>query len=538
MERNKSPRFYQPAEAIHSIFSAFKNYCIFVILVNSTVMRTLLFGLLCLVLPGRAQNPLSTKFNAVYNLSATSDNSGNQTMELGNSVVVSGGLTHPVNGNSYSTISLLDTNGTLLSAKNYGFSNYMIYDLKKVIKKNNATFFGFGHVYNFNDPTNKMDLLMMKFDANGDTLFTKIYHDTGLVQLNDVIQYSPKDFLLLCTYTKNYNYDEYKQTLLVLVDTLGTISKMRYSPFSLYTPKVLLRDFQKNELYVLGTHKSQPGSSFYMGNYLRCLDDTSLQTKFIIPHITAQINDYLQGATFYQGAIYATYSSNMPIPPISNDGLIVKLAKMKVTGQNLVFTSNHVGPIDTSRSLYFGNVQVEKNKVIFPVFNNRTKQSFYFCDTTLNLICRANVPQPDINYECNAFHFLLTPHHRAISTGMCAGRLTNTASHWNFMSINYEAFILNGCSSPVGLQDWEIHQSQYRLYPNPSKGEIYLDNPEVSDQALELTVLNSLGACVYHQNILFRLRHKLELLELPPGLYICRLQTQTSQAYTIKFIKE
>ena len=502
------------------------------------LMRTLILSLLCLVIPGMAQNPLSTKFNAVYNFSATTDHWGNQVMELGNSLVVSGGLTHPVNGNSYSTISLLDTNGTLLSTKNYGFPNYMMYDLKKLIKKNNAAFFGFGHVYNLNDPVNKMDLLMMKFDANGDTLFTKIYHDTGLVKLNDVIQYSSKDFLLLCTYTKNYNYDEYKQTLLVLVDTLGTISKLQYTPFSLYSPNLLLRDTQKKELYVMGTHKSQPGPSFITWNYLLCLNDTSFQSKFTASNITAQNNDYLQGAAFHQGAIYATYSSKLPLPLGPSDGLTVKLAKIKITGQNLGFTSNNLGPIDTSKTLSFGNMQVEKDKVIFPVYNTRTKQSFYFCDTLLTLICRANVPQPDINNECSASHFLLTPHHRAISTGMCAGRLTHLSSHWNFMSINYEAFLLNGCSSPVGVKDWDVYRSRYSLYPNPGQGTFFIENPDLNDQEIEVTVHNSLGALVYQQHILFSRRHTLELGDLAPGLYICRLSTKNAQPYSLKFMKE
>ena len=69
------------------------------------------------------------------------------------------------------------------------------------------------------------------------------------------------------------------------------------------------------------------------------------------------------------------------------------------------------------------------------------------------------------------------------------------------------------------LQFGDIQQS-FSAFPNPVSDQLYLTTPFVGDSSVEINVFNNLGQLVLQQSFGAGVRHTLNTVDLPNGLYL------------------
>ena len=381
--------------------------------------------------------------------------------------------------------------------------------------------------------------MFTKFKPDGDTVFTRIYHDTGSVASCDIVKYYNGNFLVLAAYAKNYNNVEYSKTNLMVLDTLGNILKSTYTPLSLYEPNLLLHDSMSNKAYVLGIYKSQPGDSAYIYSYLRCLNDTNLQTEVIKNNITGKAWDYIQSAIMQNGSIYATYFSYIPLATTPNDGEIVLLSKMKLVNHNLTMQIAEIGDIDPYvESMYCGNMIMDKDNIIFPVYHGLYGQTIYFCDTLLNLRCFSKSYHPDFPMDSYVANITLTHSDKIVGAGVIYPvSNVDIMDHWIYMSENYNKYLAEGCGNMVGIAEKDLGKNKFNLFPNPADKIVTVTNDGFSGIKVRFVVVNVLNGIQLERSEVFGFRNELDISSLNSGVFFLEIYTGYRKIETIKFIK-
>lgn len=82
----------------------------------------------------------------------------------------------------------------------------------------------------------------------------------------------------------------------------------------------------------------------------------------------------------------------------------------------------------------------------------------------------------------------------------------------------------------VGLQ-------RTRIYPNPTKGMLWIDLPELSEQEATIRLFDSNGKLVI-QKVAIELNNELDLTNYPPGIYFMIIQIGQNERKEWKIIKQ
>ncbi len=460
---------------------------------------------------------------------------GYQSFLLDNKIFSNGAVTDSASGNLLTSTSIYDTLGNVISKKTYGYPEYYKYIIQKTVKFNNCVY-GVGQAYNYNDTVNDLDLLFIKFDKNGDTVFTKILHDTGSVVAADIINYSDNRLLILGNYARNFTNVVYTKTCFVSIDTLGNVVQKKYNDSSLYSPSILLYSKPLKEYYVLGTYPSNTTSNFVYYSYLHCFDSL-LQSKFVKNQLSGA-NDIILSATMNNKTIFSTFCKSISnTPPNPGVGSIIMIVKFRRMGQTVQTVANFDGVTDPwFLNMGAGNIIIDENTVLFPVECN-SGGYIYFCDTTLNLICYAKTDPGDSAYYI-ATSIGLLPSNKIFGTGLYSPHyIGSSLSSWNFLTNEYKQFLNNGCDF-VNTNEERIPQNNFKLYPNPSTNIVFLENGNLANEELKIEFMNSIGQIVKSEQTFFKYKLSIETFDLVPGLYICKVHSKTSQITTIKLIKD
>ncbi len=461
---------------------------------------------------------------------------GYQSYLLGNNKIFSNGaVTDSASGRLLTSTCVYDTIGNLVAKKTYGYPEYDKYIIQRTVKFNNHIY-GIGQAYNYNDTVNDLDLLFIKFDINGDTVFTKILHDTGSVVAADIIKTVDNKLLVLGNYAKDFTNVVYTRTCFINVDTLGNVVQKKYNDSSLYQPSILLYSNPLKEYYVLGTYPSNLTSNFVYYSYLHCFDSL-LQNKFVKNQLSGA-NDIILAATMNSKTIYATFcipSSNTP--PNPGVGSKIMITKFRRIFNNVQTVANFVGVHDPwFMNMATGNIVINQNTVLFPVECN-TGGYIYFCDTTLNLICLAKTdPGDSAYYIATSIGLLLS--NKIFGTGLYSPHyIGSSMSSWNFLTNEYMEFLNNGCGF-VNTKEERMSQNNFKLYPNPSAEMVFLENEDLANTELKIEFINSIGQVIKSEQTFFNYKDSFGIFDLMPGLYICKVYSKASQVATIKLIKK
>jgi Secretion system C-terminal sorting domain len=95
-----------------------------------------------------------------------------------------------------------------------------------------------------------------------------------------------------------------------------------------------------------------------------------------------------------------------------------------------------------------------------------------------------------------------------------------------------------GSYRPAGVAKVSKAMQQYNLYPNPSDGNIYLQQATMDDKPVNVEVWNATGDVVYKQQLQFSNNVTALNLKgkLSTGIYMLRLSDSKGQSYVLKFI--
>ena len=482
-----------------------------------------------------AQFGLPYIYNQYNDLLDTAQDIGFQSLEQ-NGTIFTIGETYEWGLNSFGFITTVrDTQGNAIHQKNFLFPNYNYFSIRNIVRNSASSIMGVGYAYSFSDSVNGFDLILAKFDNNGDTLFTKIFQDTGSVAPYAIIPYYNNTFLLLNVHAHDYNDAEFNRTNLMVIDSMGNIIKSNYTSPSMYFPYFLLHNTLKHELYALGNNKSQPGNSYYFLSFLRCFDDTSLNLKFTRQNVSNFANSYICGAAFYEGSIYATYSTEQWFPPSPNTGNILKLYKFRFNGQTLQKTAINFEPPDTAGNSYSSQLMAENGKIIFAGSNSYTGFNMYFVDTTLlSKPCLAAISPPDFVQSFTLYDIALTRSKKIIMAGRCwiPGQ---SNGHWQALSEDYRIFLEHDCGQFVSIEESDSRKQKPSVYPNPSSGLVWIETERSGNQDFQL--FNAMGQSCSVNIKREEDRIELDLKELPSGIYFCHLGGSNQEKTIFKIIK-
>lgn len=498
-------------------------------------IRLLLAILFFKALNLQAQFGLPFVYNKFNDLLDTAQDIGFQSIEQ-NGQIFTIGETYEWGLNSFGFITTVrDSFGNSIHQNNFIFPNYNYFTIRNIVRNSSASIMGVGYAYSFADSLNGFDLILARFNNQGDTLFTKIFKDTGSVAPYAIIPYYNNTFLILNVHAHDYNDAEYNRTNLMVIDSLGNVLKSTYTIPSMYVPYYLVHDPVKHEYYALGMNKSQPGDNFYMQSFLRCFDDTSLNLKFTRQNLPNFGNSYINGAVFYKGSIYATYSAEQWFPPSPNSGNILKLYRFKFNGQVLQKTAIAFEPPDTAGNSYSSNLIADNGKIIFAGTNSYTGFNMYFVDTTLSKPCLAAITAPDSVQSFTMYDLALTQGKKLIISGRCwiPGQ---SNGHWQALSEDYRVFLDHDCGQFVTESEFLKEKKDILVYPNPSSDFIWL-NSQFFNGNESLQLYNSMGQVCSAKRRDEDQSIELDLRELPCGIYFCHLTDANQEKKIIKLIK-
>jgi len=89
--------------------------------------------------------------------------------------------------------------------------------------------------------------------------------------------------------------------------------------------------------------------------------------------------------------------------------------------------------------------------------------------------------------------------------------------------------------NPISVN--EIYKTELTIYPNPATDYIYIISPSIKrgqGAVFEIKIYNTLGQCVIVERIPTSI-HRIDISQLPDGMYICRIN-YGEDAFVKKFI--
>ncbi|MCX6164279.1 MAG: hypothetical protein NTU73_05370, partial [Ignavibacteriae bacterium] len=195
-------------------------------------------------------------------------------------------------------ITFYDILGTKIWSKTYFSDEYIMYQAEDIIALNNYSFYIGGTVYK--DTTCQEDRMFAKFDANGDTIYTKIYHDVEQNWVMSLDTFSSDTILMLSAKTPNNPYP-YTKTVIFKIDTLGNIVKTHEGPYNLNIPRKILRG-PGYFIYVGGTLSTSTTSQYNVKAYYEMYYLDLSNYSLFYPSTTT--NEYFAGMFLKDGLLY------------------------------------------------------------------------------------------------------------------------------------------------------------------------------------------------------------------------------------------
>jgi hypothetical protein len=134
---------------------------------------------------------------------------------------------------------------------------------------------------------------------------------------------------------------------------------------------------------------------------------------------------------------------------------------------------------------------------------------------------------------------------KSIGTGTPAFPLETPIPGLSFLDINLEGtdgiMVRFGDTVTVGINEPVVSKGDnIIIYPNPGNDIFVIESPYLSGEKISITVTNVLGQIVYSEkmkNIHGKLKKKINLSSVAPGLYLISLKTEKNIA-TAKIIKQ
>ncbi len=475
---------------------------------------------MCIIGMVKGQLPISYTFNNRDDISYKGADSGIKTYPWNNGILYLGFCYDSLMSKEGFSITFYDTLGAKLWSKVYYSDLYYIYQANDIISYNNSSFYVGGIVYK--DSINQIDRFFAKFDANGDSVFTRIYPETEQNWLMDMDIYSSDTILFLCAKTLN-DADPFTKTVICKVDTFGNIAYTYEGPNRLYIPYQILK--AADDIYVGGTRSiNLSGNLGYIVKVFIDMYNNDLSLDCIFNPSTTT-NEYFSRMFIKNNQIYLARDVTVLNPP--NQNLFYQCRLSKVSFDGFVWHSANFGPLNFDGAT--GSfLSIDSNLLVLQIYS-----TLYFIDDNLNLLYESN----DLcfpNFDNSFGGISILPNKMLAGTGTYFQDTISSQDHWNFLTENIKNYVLNATIKV--LENKKIN-SEISLYPNPATSTLTLNLAEIKNlQNTTVSIYDIQGKLLLQQNIL-QPQTELDISGFAKGIYIIKV-TNEKETIQSKFIKE
>lgn len=467
----------------------------------------------------RGQLPISYTFNNRDDISYNGADSGIKTFPWNNGILYLGFCYDSLMSKEGFSITFYDTIGTKLWSKVYYSDLYYIYQANDIITFNNSSFYIGGIVYK--DSINQIDRFFAKFDANGDSVFTKIYSETEQNWLIDMDLFSSDTILFLCAKTLN-DADPYTKTVICKVDTFGNIAFTYESPNRLYVPQQILK--ATDDIYVGGIRTiNLSGNLGYIVKVFIDMYNNDLSLDCILNPSTTT-NEYFSRMFIKNNELYLARDVTVFNPPNQNLFYQCRLSRMSLDG--FIWKSANFGPanFDGATGSF---LSIDSNLLVVQIYSN-----LYFVDDNLNLLFESNdLCFPDFNKTFGGISIL--PNKMIAGTGFFFQDTISSQDHWNFLTENIKQYVLN---NTMKVYEYKNINTLLLVYPNPATNTLTLNLSQLQKlQNTTVSIYDIQSKQLLHQNI-NEVQTQLDISAFVKGIYIIKVQSD-KEILQSKFVK-
>jgi len=466
------------------------------------------------------QLPISYKFNHRDDISYKGADSGIKTYPWNNGILYLGFCYDSLMSKEGFSITFYDTIGNMLWNKVYYSDLYYIYQANDIVTFNNSSFYIGGIVYK--DSINQIDRLFAKFDANGDSVFMKIFPDTEQNWLIDMDIYSSDTILFLCAKTLN-DADPYTKTVICKVDTFGNIAYTYESQNRLYIPYQILK--ATDDIYVGGTRSiNLPGNLGYIVKVFIDMYNNDLSLDCIFNPSTTT-NEYFSKMFIKNNELYLARDVTVFNPPNQNLFYQCRLSRISLDG--FVWQSANFGPAnyDGATGTF---LSIDSNLLVVQIYSK-----LYFIDDNLNLLLESNdLCSPNYNRGFGGLSIL--PNKMIAGTGMYYADTISSQDHWNFLTDNIVNFV---ATATLKINEIKKSDLNIQIFPNPATNSLTLNLAQLKDiQNSTVSIYDIQGKLLLQQKIMQQ-QTELNISQFAKGIYIVKVNNDKETVQS-KFVKE
>ena len=401
----------------------------------------------------KAQSSLSFVYNKRDDISVGFPDSGLKPYYWNSGILTLGWCFDSTLSIEGTTITFSDTLGNINWKKVYFYPSSLVFDGMDIIALNNSSFYVVGGIYK--DTINSYDSFFAKFDSNGDSLFVKQYTDTTNSAFIDIETFSSDTLLVLNPLQINYG-DEYSQIGISKLDTAGNILHSSSSSFSLNGAYQIIKG-SNNKIYVGGTRKTNPGSSYNLKVFINVYNYNLNQIATWNPSLTT--NEYFQALNIWNNQLYLSSLVTVFDPPNQNDFLQCRFGKINPLSGNYSSYTN-IGALQFGGRIGVFQPDVINNNVIAIPIVGGTRDSLYLVDTIPSLICHTSLEFTSTPTGEQTMGIVVLPNKKIAGTGI----LSAPQDHWNFLTENMETYLVSNCGS-TGVTEFNETKEIYNVYP-------------------------------------------------------------------------
>ncbi|CAN5398159.1 hypothetical protein BH09BAC1_BH09BAC1_11370 [soil metagenome] len=481
-----------------------------------------------------AQQPLLNKTFADYE----GNIAWSIIMEDSSYVLAGGGWSDTFGGFNSIKILRVSHQGVLDWTKVYGQSGYGYYMglSGSLIRTRDGNYVGFGTIVN--DATNYARALIIKFNAIGDTLWTRSFPRVGRNIFFNGIELSNGD--LIATGSSTPPSSANSQMWLVKMDSLGTLLWQRTYGGTEFDESWRVIQTEDDGFILAGATNSF-GAGLRDGFIVKT--DSAGSQQWQQTYGTGWKEYHLQITSCSDGGYYIwgnsqnedmvngfpTYEKKAYITKITNNG---DEEWTNVLHQDLFEWAyiNDLKEIDEDGNLFFVGRRKKESDIVDSGWIGKL-------DSRGTLIWERYYTNTgnDGTFASDLKSFQITPDNRIACSGMGMVPGTIFANQQDFWLLVLDSMgcLLPGCDTLLGLDDIATARLETRLYPNPTNGTLTIELPIAGVGVFSLYSL--LGQQVFTKSLTQTTTTL--ALDFPSGIYLYRI-TQNGQSQTGKLVVE
>ena len=414
----------------------------------------------------------------------------------------------------------LNKQGIYMGVKSLEDTSLSNYYMLKFVPIDVNNFYAIASVSKKEISYNSVDIMLIKYDANLDTLWTKIYktNDTTEYVTNAVLNPTNKELILSGFYYKGINQASGPIPYFMLLDSMGAVINKFYEDTFGYTCSI---GYDYNNKIILGATLFYPNlqtHKYSFNSNLNSFDTCSIfETGLNASFLCLQSNKFISTYDQYH---WQWNSTSLRISLTDSNCNIFKTAELGQSG------------IDERMALFHGLDSVSKNRIIIAGTSNFDYGFAYFSNHQGQFHCAVLDDSLNIIWEKNAgdfaYHFL----YRAMPT--YDGGVIAVGSRYdyikNFPPVSRDPIVMkfDSLGNIQGSYDNNNqYQSMFNVYPNPASDILNIE--ALDNLEYDYEVYNITGDRLMQGEL--KSHTKINILKFSSGVYYLKIVSKKGSSF-------